>query len=46
MTRQRLVMQWNLRQVMASRGLFQTSDLLPLLAEQTVLDPPSSSTSS
>src|SRR5208283_3209085 len=36
MTRQRLVMQWNLRQVMASRGLFQTSDLLPLLAERDV----------
>ena len=25
-------MQWNLRQVMADRGLFQTSELVPLLA--------------
>jgi DNA-binding Xre family transcriptional regulator len=31
MTRQRLVMRWNLRTVMAERGLFQTSDLVPLL---------------
>ena len=29
----RLVMRWNLRQVMAARGLFQTSDLVPLLAD-------------
>ena len=35
MTR-RLVMAWNLRQVMAARGLFQTSDLVPLLAERDI----------
>jgi DNA-binding Xre family transcriptional regulator len=35
MTR-RIVMQWNLRQVMAARGIFQTSDLVPLLAERDV----------
>lgn len=29
-------MQWNLRQVMAERGLFQTSELLPLLAERGI----------
>lgn len=29
-------MQWNLRQVMADRGLFQTSELVPLLAERGV----------
>ena len=29
-------MRWNLRQVMAGRGLFQTSDLVPLLAERGV----------
>ena len=34
MTSRRLVMQWNLRQVMATRGLFQTSDLIPLLEER------------
>lgn len=28
--------QWNLRQVMADRGLFQTSELLPLLAERGI----------
>ena len=32
----KIVMQWNLRQVMAERGLFLTSDLLPLLAERDV----------
>jgi DNA-binding Xre family transcriptional regulator len=26
-----VTMQWNLRQVMAERGIFQTSELLPLL---------------
>ena len=31
-----VTMQWNLRQVMADRGLFQTSDLLPLLAERGI----------
>ena len=34
MTR-RIVMQWNLRQVMAARGI-QTSDLVPLLAERDI----------
>ena len=29
-------MQWNLRQVMADRGIFQTSELVPLLAERGV----------
>jgi DNA-binding Xre family transcriptional regulator len=28
--------QWNLRQVMADRGLFQTSELVPLLAERGI----------
>jgi len=28
--------QWNLRQVMADRGIFQTSELVPLLAERDV----------
>ena len=28
--------QWNLRQVMADRGLFQTSELLPLLGERGI----------
>lgn len=28
--------QWNLRQVMADRGLFQTSELLPLLEERGI----------
>jgi len=32
----RIVMQWNLRQVMAARGIFQTSDLVPMLAERDV----------
>jgi DNA-binding Xre family transcriptional regulator len=32
----RIVMQWHLRQVMASRGLFQTSDLVPLLADRDI----------
>jgi DNA-binding Xre family transcriptional regulator len=36
MTRGRLVMHWNLRQMMAARGLFQTSDLVPLLEERDV----------
>ncbi|MCL2468570.1 MAG: helix-turn-helix transcriptional regulator [Micrococcales bacterium] len=27
---------WHLRQVMATRGMFQTSDLVPLLAERGV----------
>lgn len=29
-------MQWNLRQVMADRGLFQTSELVPLLVERGI----------
>jgi DNA-binding Xre family transcriptional regulator len=36
MTKGRLVMHWSLREVMATRGLFQTSDLLPLLEERDV----------
>ncbi len=36
MTRQRLVVHWRLRQVMAEHGLFLTSDLVPLLAERDV----------
>jgi DNA-binding Xre family transcriptional regulator len=32
----RIVMQWHLRQVMATRGLFQTSDLVPLLAGRDI----------
>jgi len=31
-----VVMTWNLRQVMAARGLFQTTDLIPLLAERDI----------
>jgi DNA-binding Xre family transcriptional regulator len=36
MSKGRLVMRWNLRQVMAAHGLFQTSDLVPLLAARDV----------
>jgi DNA-binding Xre family transcriptional regulator len=32
----RMVMRWHLRQVMAMRGIFQTSELVPLLAERGV----------
>lgn len=32
----RIVMAWNLRQVMATSGIFQTSDLVPLLAERDI----------
>lgn len=32
----RTVIQWNLRQVMATRGMFATTDLVPLLAERGV----------
>lgn len=35
MTR-KMTFKWHLRQVMATRGLFQTSDLVPLLAERGV----------
>lgn len=31
-----VVIRWNLRQVMATRSMFQTSDLVPLLAERGV----------
>jgi DNA-binding Xre family transcriptional regulator len=36
MTQRRLTMRWHLRQMMATRGIFQTSDLVPLLAERGV----------
>lgn len=36
MMSRRVRMQWNLRQVMADRGLFQTSELAPLLAERGI----------
>jgi DNA-binding Xre family transcriptional regulator len=32
----RIVMSWHLRQVMATRGIYQTSELVPLLAERGV----------
>lgn len=32
----RVSVRWNLRQVMATRGLYQTSDLLPLLADRDI----------
>ena len=32
----RTVMGWNLRQVMATNGMYQTSELVPLLAERGV----------
>ena len=31
-----VTMRWNLRQVMADRGIFQTSELLPLLHQRGV----------
>ncbi len=31
-----VTMQWNLRQVMADRAIFQTSELVPLLAERDI----------
>ena len=31
-----VTMRWNLRQVMADRGIFQTSELLPLLQQRGV----------
>lgn len=31
-----VTMQWNLRQVMADRGMFQTSELLPLLTQRGI----------
>ncbi|MFE3443513.1 helix-turn-helix domain-containing protein [Nocardia sp. NPDC059180] len=36
MTSRRVVMRWHLRQVMATRGIFQTSELVPLLADRGV----------
>lgn len=36
MSSRRVVMRWHLRQVMATRGIFQTSELVPLLAERGV----------
>ena len=36
MMSRRIVMGWNLRQVMASRAIYQTSELVPLLAERGV----------
>lgn len=33
---QRITMQWNLRQMMAANGMFQTSELVPLLAERDI----------
>jgi DNA-binding Xre family transcriptional regulator len=35
MTR-KMAIRWQLRQVMAARGMFQTTDLVPLLAERGV----------
>lgn len=35
MTR-RIVMGWNLRQVMATRAMYQTTELVPLLAERGI----------
>jgi DNA-binding Xre family transcriptional regulator len=32
----RVSMQWNLRQVMADRGIFVTSELVPMLADRDV----------
>lgn len=36
MSTRRVVMHWHLRKVMATRGIFLTSDLVPLLAERGV----------
>ena len=36
MTTRHVLMHWSLRQVMATRGLFQTSDLIPLLDEREI----------
>lgn len=33
MSERRVVIRWRLRQVMAARGMFQTSELVPLLGE-------------
>jgi len=31
-----VAIQWNLRQMMANRGIYQTTELVPLLAERGV----------
>ena len=36
MTLRRVGMAWNLRRVMATRGMFQTTELIPLLAERDI----------
>lgn len=36
MTPRPMTMRWHLRQVMAARGIFQTSELVPLLADRGV----------
>lgn len=36
MTQRRVTMRWHLRQMMATRGIYQTSDLVPLLADRGV----------
>jgi len=36
-TKAKLGYRWNLRQLMAQRGMFATSDLVPLLAERGVV---------
>lgn len=33
---QKMTVEWNLRQLMATRGMYQTTDLVPLLAERGV----------
>ncbi|MDV7246393.1 MULTISPECIES: helix-turn-helix transcriptional regulator [Rhodococcus] len=32
----KLTIRWHLRQIMATRGMFQTTDLVPLLAERDI----------
>ncbi|MFD6358066.1 helix-turn-helix domain-containing protein [Nocardia tengchongensis] len=36
MSSRRLQMRWHLRQVMATRGIFATSDMVPLLADRGI----------
>ncbi|MFE9823398.1 hypothetical protein ACFYSH_14815 [Streptomyces sp. NPDC005791] len=38
--------QWHLRKIMADRGLFSTTDLIPLLQERGITCPPARSTGS
>jgi hypothetical protein len=40
----KMAIRWQLRQVMATRGMFQTTDLVPLLAEGGCICPASRST--